>query len=155
MLTAQQVSALKPAKRPYKKGLGDGLYVIVRPDGEKWWRYRYLTHGKEQTLSLGTARNVTLKEARAKALEHRVMRSNQIDPSQNRRAVRQIESERVANSFEVVAREWFETKRDGWVPGHRDKVIRRIERHLLPGTVHLVDLLLFSPRHDREDACGK
>lgn len=38
----------------------------------------------------------------------------------------------MADSFEIVAREWFARQASTWVPSHRDKIISRLERDLFP-----------------------
>ena len=40
--------------------------------------------------------------------------------------------ERAANSFEVIAREWFQKNRVTWAVSHADKVIRRLENDVFP-----------------------
>jgi len=44
----------KPADKPYKLYDERGLYLIVNPNGGKWWRLKYRLDGKEKTISLGT-----------------------------------------------------------------------------------------------------
>ena len=39
---------------------------------------------------------------------------------------------RAANSFELVAREWFAKHSSNWVASHADKIIRRLERDIFP-----------------------
>ena len=43
----------KPKAAMYRLSDGDGLYVLVKPDGAKWWRFDYSIGGKRKTLSLG------------------------------------------------------------------------------------------------------
>nr|VFK05426.1 MAG: protein of unknown function (DUF4102) [Candidatus Kentron sp. H]VFK05610.1 MAG: protein of unknown function (DUF4102) [Candidatus Kentron sp. H]VFK09343.1 MAG: protein of unknown function (DUF4102) [Candidatus Kentron sp. H] len=87
----------KPAAKPYK------LF-----DGErKWWRLKYRYANKEKLLSLGVYPGVTLKDARNRKDEARKLLANGFDPNENRKAQRSAQTERAANSFEVVAREWF------------------------------------------------
>jgi hypothetical protein len=40
--------------------------------------------------------------------------------------------ERAANSFEVVAREWYVKFAPGWAEHHGDRIIRRFERDIFP-----------------------
>jgi len=53
----------KPRERRYKLFDETGLFLIVTPQGGKWWRVRYRWEGREQTLSLGTYPAVGLKRA--------------------------------------------------------------------------------------------
>ena len=52
MLTDTEIRGLKPRKKPYKKADGRGLYVLVRPNGARWWRLKYTFRGREKLLSL-------------------------------------------------------------------------------------------------------
>lgn len=40
-LTNTACSAAKPKEKPYKKADGVGLYLLVNPDGSKYWRRKY------------------------------------------------------------------------------------------------------------------
>lgn len=60
---------------------------------------------KEKRLSLGVYPNISLKEARERRDDARKLLANDIDPSENRKAVKAAKVERTGNSFEVVARE--------------------------------------------------
>ena len=39
---------------------GDGLYLLVQPNGGKWWRFDYMHQGRRKTLSFGTYPEVSL-----------------------------------------------------------------------------------------------
>ena len=112
----------KPAAMPQKLRDGGGLYLLLRPDGARWWRwdYRRPMTGKRNTLSLGTYPDTGLADARRRHAEARKLLAAGIDPGEQRKAARAAGAERVANSFEVVAREWL--GRQGWVEGYRVKV---------------------------------
>lgn len=129
-LTPSQVQNSKPQAEQYKLRDGGGLYLLVKPDGSKGWRfdYRRPNGDKRNTLSLGTYPEVALKRAREKHLEARTLLADRIDPSD----VRQAEKESRATTFEAVAREWFAKQKTLWAKGHADKIIRRLERDIFP-----------------------
>jgi len=54
----------KPEAKPHKLSDGGGLFLLVTPNGSKWWRFRYRFEGREQMLSLGTYPDISLKVAR-------------------------------------------------------------------------------------------
>jgi hypothetical protein len=85
----------------------------VSPAGGKWWRLKYRFDGKEQRLSLGTYPEVSLKAAREKREGARKLLAAGVDPSENRKASKAARADRATNSFEVVAREWYEKHADG------------------------------------------
>ncbi|HUI61194.1 MAG TPA: integrase arm-type DNA-binding domain-containing protein, partial [Steroidobacteraceae bacterium] len=111
---------------------GNGLYLWVYRDGRKYWRLRYIFAGTEKSLSLGVYPQIGLKQARTRCIdERRRLESNQ-DPAAERRADKLRRSVAAANSFEVVAREWYEKQLHTWVPSHADDVKRRLEKNTFP-----------------------
>jgi integrase len=112
-----------------------GLYLLVSPDRGKWWRFKYRFGGKEKLLSLGVYPDVGLKQARERRDEARKLVAASLDPSAERQAVKAalIASEqRERNSFEAVAREWFQKFARNWVPAHAEIVIHRIQADVFP-----------------------
>jgi integrase len=128
MLSDTAVKAAKPREKPYKLFDERGLFLLVTPIGGRWWRFKYRLEGKEKLLSLGVYPDVSLKQARERRDEIRRQVADDIDPS----AKRQAEKEAAVETFEAVAREWFEKFSKNWVPGHADKIIRRMELYLFP-----------------------
>ena len=47
-LNARQVDAAKPKDKPYKLADGGGLYLLIKPNGGKYWRLKYRVAGKEK-----------------------------------------------------------------------------------------------------------
>jgi integrase len=143
-LTTIAVRNAVPRPKPYRLFDGGGLYLEVAPAGGKWWRFKYRFAGKEKRLSLGTFPEVPLagrkdtatgqwiEGARDKRDRARKLLVEGIDPADHRKAYKAARADRAANSFEVIAREWFEKFSAGWVPGHADKIIRRLERDVFP-----------------------
>jgi integrase len=122
----------KPADKPVRLFDGAGLYLEVQPAGGKWWRLKYRVGGKEKRLSLGTYPDTTLAAARGKRDEARKLLASGIDPSENRKAEKASGADRAANSFEVVAREWFAKYQPTWSDGHASRIIARLERDVFP-----------------------
>ena len=81
---------------------------------------------------MGVYPDVSLKNAHNRRVETRKLVASGIDPSENRKAVKTARAERAANSFEVIAREWFAKYRPGWNEAHADRIIRRFERDVFP-----------------------
>ncbi|MDP4030499.1 MAG: integrase arm-type DNA-binding domain-containing protein [Gallionella sp.] len=122
----------KPADKPRKLADGGGLYIEVAPSGGKWWRFKYRFEGKEKRLSLGVYPDVGLKDARDKHAEARKLLAAGVDPSANKKAAKAAQGERAANSFEIVAREWFDKHAPNWKENHSSKIIRRLEVDIFP-----------------------
>jgi integrase len=125
------IKGLKSAEKTYKKADSGGLYIEVAPTGGKWWRYKYRFEGKEKRLSLGVYPDVGLKDAREKHAEARKLLASGVDPSQNRKAVKAAKSDG-ALSLEVIAREWFASRKPNWKENHSSKIIRRLETDVFP-----------------------
>jgi len=132
-LTAIQVkqAKLSDGKKQIKLADGGGMYLLVKVAG-KYWRLDYRFDGKRKTLAMGTYPEVNLKDARERRDEARKLLANDIDPSEHRKAKKAAKVKRSANSFEVVAREWFAKHAPNWVPSHADRIIRRLERDIFP-----------------------
>jgi len=131
-LTDTAIRKAKPAEKPYKLFDERGLYLEVTPTGGKWWRLKYRFDGKEKRLSLGAYPDVKLKDARDRRDEARKLLANGIDPSENRKVQKAVKQDRAANSFQVVAREWFAKHTPNWADHHSDRIIRRLERDIFP-----------------------
>ena len=122
----------KSGEKPVKLSDEKGMYLLVTPAGGKWWRMDYRFAGKRKTLSMGVYPDVGLKEARGRRDEARKLLADGINPGETRKAMKASKSDRAANSFEVVAREWFAKFSAKWAPSHAEKIIRRLERDIFP-----------------------
>lgn len=131
-LTDTAIKAAKPDSKPFKISDSDGLYLLVQPNGGKWWRLDYRIDGKRKTLSMGVYPDVGLKDARTRRDEARRLIANGVDPGVHRKAAKAARAESVANSFEAVAREWFAKQSPGWAPSHADKIVQRLEKDVFP-----------------------
>lgn len=131
-LTDTAIRTAKSSEKPYKLADEKGLFLLVNPNGSKWWRLKFRVDGKEKLLSLGTYPDVGLKDARAKRDEARKMLADGVDPGENRKAQKASKSERAANSFEVICREWLEQRKDTVEPAQTAKTLSRMENDVFP-----------------------
>src|SRR6185437_3564515 len=113
-LTDTAIRTAKPRNKPYKMADEKGMFLYVTPTGGKLWRLKYRFDGKEKLFSLGTYPDISLKEARTGRDEARKLHAGKIDPSENRKVQKRARVAQTANSFEVIAREWFSKYRAGW-----------------------------------------
>ena len=51
-LTDLQLKNAKPKSTPVKHSDGDGMYLLIKPNGGKYWRFNYRFAGKQKTLAL-------------------------------------------------------------------------------------------------------
>jgi integrase len=127
-LTDTAAKNAKPRPKPYKLFDAGGLFLLVNPNGRKGWRFKYRIDGREKLISLGVYPDVPLKLAREWRDEARKQVASGIDPS----AKRQAETSAAADTFEAVAREWFDKQKSTWAESHSSKIIGRLERELFP-----------------------
>ena len=134
MLSATAINNAKPKDKPYKLADEKGLYLFIQATGSKLWRFDYRFLGKRKTLALGSYPDVSLSHARDKRDKARSLLANEppIDPSENRKAEKASQQSNGENSFEVIAREWWQTHMKNKAASHKDKVIRRFELYLFP-----------------------
>jgi len=131
-LTDTAIKAAKPREKPYKLFDGEGLYLLINPDGSRWWRLKYRYGGKEKLLALGTYPGTGLKKARDKRDDARNLLDDDIDPNAHRKAEKAARADREAGSFEVVAREWHAKQSETWATGHSERVLRRLVLYVFP-----------------------
>lgn len=131
-LTAVQVKQAKPAPKQYKLADGGGMYLLVKPNGGKYWRLKYRIHGKEKTLAFGTADDVSLAEAREMRTAARKQITRGIDPNEAKRAAEAEAKAASKNSFEAIAREWHEHMCPRWSASHGTKVLQSLEKDVFP-----------------------
>lgn len=118
-LSDTAIRKAKPSEKPRKLSDGGGLFILLQPNGAKWWRLKYRLGGKEKLISLGVYPDVSLAEARRRREDARKMIASGSDPSEARKVEKaeteqDLESRRRADaglpplgSFEHVAREWL------------------------------------------------
>ena len=69
-LSGSACRSAKPKDRAYKLFDGDGLYLLVQPNGRKGWRLRYVKpDGREGLTAFGNYPFSGLADARRKRLE--------------------------------------------------------------------------------------
>ena len=133
-LTDLQVKKAQPKEKPYKLMDGLGLHLQVTKTGGKWWRFKYLFEGKEKLLSLGVYPDISLAEARNRRQDARTLVAKGIDPSSDRKIVKEQKAERSANSFELIAREWHKNQvgNKAWSLDHAATIMTRLENDVFP-----------------------
>lgn len=132
----------KPTDRAYKLFDGDGLYLLVQPNGRKGWRFRYVKpDGREGLTSFGNYPVVGLADARKKRLEVKRMLAEGIDPIESKHQAKTQATIR-GRTFEDAALDWHKAMSAKWAPGHAKTVLSRLKTHVFPliGARSIVDL---------------
>lgn len=122
---------------------GEGLYLLVKPDGKRYWRMACYLNGKRKLLSFGRFPKVTVAQARIERNKAQDLLRQGIDPVAE--AKQRIETEKRAlimaaaqegNTFEQVARRLHDAKKGRTTEEYRDKMLRQFEIHLFPVIGH-------------------
>jgi len=126
MLTPAAVKAARPRAVAFKLSDYGGLYLYVVPGGRKTYRMRFRWQGREQLLTFGDAREISLEDARARRDAAREQLDRGVDP---RVADVVGDAER---TFEQVARVWHTYMLPRWTAVHAVDVLASLERGIFP-----------------------
>jgi integrase len=133
-LTNTAVKQTKPKEKEYTLSDGDGLELRVRPTGSKRWVIKYYQPftKKRTNLGLGTYPEISLAQARAKRKEIRELLAQDIDPKEHKDDKKRQQQEKLLNTFEQVAANWFEIKKTEIKPDTAKDLWRSLEIHIFP-----------------------
>lgn len=131
-LTDIKVKTAKPMDKAYKLTDGGGMYLLVKPNGSKYWRLKYRFVSKEKMLSIGVYPDVSLADARQKRDEARKVLAAGGDPGEVKKADKLAQKLSTENTFEAIAREWHKQKADRWSLRYRDEIIDTFEKDIFP-----------------------
>lgn len=129
-LTDIAVRKAKSSDKPQKLADSGGMYLLLHPNGSKYWRLKYRFAGKEKTLALGIYPHTSLGVARDKRDEAKKLLANGIDPGERKQAKKVEDRQRSANTFEAVAREWHQKQATKWAPKSSQRILRLLERNI-------------------------
>jgi integrase len=132
VLTDVKLRTAKPSPKPYKLSDGHQLYLLVTPSGSKLWRMNYTYDSKQKTLVIGSYPLIGLAEARAKRDAARKQLLEGRDPNVEKLLKAQAQLASSRNTFEKVARAWFDLRKPQWAKVHAGDVIRSLERDVFP-----------------------
>ena len=80
-LTELGIHKAKPSSKQRKLTDGRGLFLLLHPNGSKYWRMKYQFMGKEKLLAFGVWPEVSLTEACKKRNEAKLILKSVNDPS--------------------------------------------------------------------------
>ena len=127
-LTELQAKNSKPRDRAYKVADGEGLFLLVQPNGTKLWRLKYRFGGKEKLLSFGAYPALGLAAAREKRRAAKALLAEGKDPTRNKAGAHPEDGD----TFLAIAQRWHENRRSALNPAHADRVWSRLERDVFP-----------------------
>lgn len=127
-----QIRRAKPEAKAYTLGDGQGLSLLIEPNGSKSWRFRYRYAGKPKMISLGVYPIITLADARLRRDDARKLVAEGKNPSEVRREQKialQTESE---SAFEKIATEWHQMKSAKWSAGYASDIMEAFQNDIFP-----------------------
>ncbi|EOY3655699.1 tyrosine-type recombinase/integrase [Enterobacter hormaechei] len=131
-LNDMQIRRAKPEDKPYTLGDGQGLSLLIEPNGSKSWRFRYRFAGKPKMISLGVYPTITLADARSRRDDARKIVAEGKNPSEVRKEQKialQMESE---SAFEKIAKEWHQMKSAKWSEGYASDIMEAFQNDIFP-----------------------
>ena len=144
-LSETKIKSQKAGNKPVTLFDGGGLFLYISEkkyskDGKalpesKYWRFKFRFEGKSRLMSFGPYPAVSLARARELRKEAKAMLAEGIDPQKERKLKKAVvarEQEVKSNTFERVARQWFEIAQTEWTHGHARTVLSRLERDVFP-----------------------
>ncbi|HAL1530373.1 TPA: tyrosine-type recombinase/integrase [Escherichia coli] len=128
-LTDAKIRTLKPSDKPFKVSDSHGLYLRVKPGGSRHWYLKYRISGKESRIALGAYPAISLSDARQQREGIRKMLALNINPVQQRAAVRG--SRTPEKVFKNVALAWHKSNRK-WSQNTADRLLASLNNHIFP-----------------------
>lgn len=132
LLSNIEVRKAKPTDKPRKLGDGNGLILLVHPNGSKYFQLRFTLHGKEKTLQLGVYPDMGLANARVAAKAARQLVADGIDPVQNKRVQAAQKAISAATTFRSVAEQWLAIKQRTLAPSTHLKIMQTFNANVYP-----------------------
>jgi integrase len=131
-LTDTRIRNARPTSKPYKLSDGGGMYLLVTPDGARYWRLDYRFAGKRRTLALGIYPSVSLSNARSRREDARALLATEIDPGMAKKATKRTAKLASENTFEAIAREWIANQRNRLAVRYSALLLARLEADIFP-----------------------
>ncbi|MFI7939650.1 tyrosine-type recombinase/integrase, partial [Acinetobacter baumannii] len=133
MLSDSKIRSAKPKEKLYRLGDSDGLCVEIKPNGKKYWRYRFQWLKKTQMMSLGEYPIVGLAEARTKRDEAKSLVASGINPVEEKENQKKAKSDEYDNRvlFKHVAAEYKAEKLNNRSERYQEAFQRALDKDIL------------------------
>ena len=111
LLDDLSIKAAKPLDKEYTLRDGNGLFLLVHPNGSKYFQLRTTLHGKPKKIQLGAYPDLTLSKARDSAKDSRRMIDDHKDPVIEAKLEKAQATKNADATFRLVAEAWLEIKK--------------------------------------------
>ncbi len=132
LLTDKAISNAKSTDKNQTLKDGAGLFVLVHPNGSKYFQLRTTLHGKAKLIQIGTYPDLSLADARVKATDARKLVDDGVDPVQNKRVQADKKAASAAATFKSVADQWLAIKKRTLAPTSYRKIVQTFNGNILP-----------------------
>jgi hypothetical protein len=146
-LPAVSVNQAKPKTKPYKLSGGCGLYLLINPNGCRYWRLKYRVDQKEKVLALTVYPDISIAQAREQAQKAKQLLKQYFDPDISRK---QEKAEVTHNTFKPIAEEWHKKESGRWSKSHAERVWQTLEADSLS---HLGNMPIGEVALDSDKRC--
>lgn len=126
-LTDTEIKTSKSKEKDYKLSDGLGLYLVVKINNTKYFRFDYSYNGKRKSMSFGIYPQVSLKEARELREKAREQLKNNINPIESKKS--NFED---TITFKYVADKWFILMKSEWKSVTYQLNENRLKLHVFP-----------------------
>lgn len=132
-LSDSKCEAARPREKDYTLFDGQGLFLLVKANGGKVWRFKYTRpDGRAGLATFGNYPALSLKAARGRRADALELLAHGKDPIVHAKQSKVDAAIERAHTFKTVALEWHAANARKWSEGHSRTVMRRLETHLFP-----------------------
>ncbi|EAV6713244.1 TPA: integrase domain-containing protein [Salmonella enterica subsp. enterica] len=138
-LTNTEVLRAKALEKDLTLHDGDGLFLLVKTNGEKLWRFRYQRPATKQRtmMGLGTFPALSLADARRLRADYLSLLANGIDPQIQAEIAEEQQQIAQDSIFTTVAANWFQLKSKSVTPDYARDIWRSLEKDVFPAVGEL------------------
>ena len=126
-LTDTKIKTSKPKEKDYKLSDGQGLYLLVKTNGTKMWRYDFSYLSKRQSMSFGVYPEVGLKDAREKREKAIGNIKNGINPIESKSSNFELNT-----TFKFISNKWLDLIKDSGSKSNYEKIKSNLENNAYP-----------------------
>lgn len=135
LLNELKIRQVKPGLKPVTLNDGEGLQLVIRPNGSKLWRMRYTFQGKPKLAALGRYPDVSLADARARAMDWRQHVRGGKDPVRTPGRTGAKRGPEPTDTFEVLAMNFLNSD-TSVTKGSSARKLQALKKDLFPVIGH-------------------
>ena len=128
-LTDKEIKASKAKEKEYKLSDGQSLYLVVKTNGTKFFRYDFTFEKKRKSMSFGIYPDISLAEARSLKDKAKELLKQNINPIVEKNSSNNTDD---INTFKNTAEKWLLRMKNDWVDNTFIKVVNVLENHAYP-----------------------